>query len=113
MLIRGCGSAQSVLSLDLGDLQAALRWAGARPRGQSKRVILVTDGVPTVGETEPTRLREAAAALKNSGIERVDLSRGTSCLKSQPVPKDTPTIETPVPGTALVQTPARPSAPTV
>ncbi len=36
------------------------------------RVVLVTDGVPTAGETAGDKLRERAVALKNAGVERLD-----------------------------------------
>ena len=61
------------LALGASNLDAALAWAAqnARPSGMG-RVILVTDGVPTAGETAGDRLRERAVALKNAGVERLD-----------------------------------------
>ncbi len=45
------------------DLGEAIAWAGSKAKATSaKRVILVTDGVPTVGVTEAPRLQQASKA---------------------------------------------------
>ena len=61
------------LALGASNLEAALAWAAqnARPTGMG-RVVLVTDGVPTAGETAGDKLRERAVLLKNAGVERLD-----------------------------------------
>ncbi len=60
-------------ALGASDLEAALAWAKQQAQARrAKRVVLVTDGVPTLGATEPARLQEAAKKLKNAGVERLD-----------------------------------------
>jgi hypothetical protein len=61
------------LALGASDLGAALAWAGkaAQARGLS-RVVVVSDGVPTAGETSGEKLRAVARSLKASGVERLD-----------------------------------------
>ncbi|MEZ4312872.1 MAG: VIT domain-containing protein [Polyangiaceae bacterium] len=61
------------LALGASNIEAALGWAArnARPRGIG-RVVLVTDGVPTAGQTAGDKLRAAATALKGAGVERLD-----------------------------------------
>jgi tetratricopeptide (TPR) repeat protein len=61
------------MALGASDLGGVLAWAGheAQTRGLS-RVVLVTDGVPTVGETSGDKLRALTAGLKASGVERLD-----------------------------------------
>ena len=55
------------------DLQAALAWARrTAKRVKAKRVILVTDGVPTKGSTKPQALRATAKTLAAAGVERID-----------------------------------------
>src|SRR6185436_4604738 len=61
------------LALGASNLEAALAWAGEHARARSiGRVVLLTDGVPTAGETAGDKLRESARALRSSGIERLD-----------------------------------------
>jgi len=58
------------------DLHRALAWlAGrlARSGGNVRRVLLVTDGVATAGETEPRALKAAVRALGAAGVERLDV----------------------------------------
>ncbi|HYL06087.1 MAG TPA: VIT domain-containing protein [Thermoanaerobaculia bacterium] len=59
------------------DLNRALAWlAGRLARGGGRevgRVLLVTDGVATAGETEPRALKAAVRALGAAGVERLDV----------------------------------------
>jgi Vault protein inter-alpha-trypsin domain len=58
------------------DLHRALSWlAGRLARGgrEVRRVLLVTDGVATAGETEPRALKAAVRALGAAGVERLDV----------------------------------------
>jgi hypothetical protein len=60
-------------ALGASNLEQALRWAHDQARKkQAKRVVLVTDGVATAGATEGDKLRTAALALKDAGVERLD-----------------------------------------
>ncbi|MFS8067768.1 MAG: AgmX/PglI C-terminal domain-containing protein, partial [Byssovorax sp.] len=60
-------------ALGASNLEQALAWAGERAKTRgAKRVVIVTAGVPTAGETEGVKLREAAAKLGQSGVERLD-----------------------------------------
>jgi hypothetical protein len=55
------------------DLERALGWAGAQAKARgAKRVIVITDGVATAGETAQDKLRAAAARLREAGVERLD-----------------------------------------
>lgn len=61
------------LALGASNLEAALGWASERARTQSiSRVILVTDGVATAGQTEGDKLRHAVQSLKDRGVLRLD-----------------------------------------
>jgi len=61
------------LALGASNVEAALAWAGERARARGiARVVLVSDGVPTAGETAGDKLRERALGLRNSGVERLD-----------------------------------------
>ncbi len=62
--------------LGASDLEGALAWLGDRlPRNGRKfpRVLLVTDGVATAGETETRALKAAVHALGARGVERLDV----------------------------------------
>jgi tetratricopeptide (TPR) repeat protein len=62
--------------LGASDLNGALAWLGDRlPRNGRKfpRVLLVTDGVATAGETEARALKAAVHALGAKGVERLDV----------------------------------------
>ena len=60
-------------ALGASDLGGALEWARTKAREiRATRVVLLGDGVPTRGSTEPAALRETAKSLSNSGIERID-----------------------------------------
>ncbi len=67
------GRLRQRLALGASDLGAALAWAKvhAKARGLS-RVVLVTDGVPTAGETSGEKLRALTVGLKEAGVERLD-----------------------------------------
>ncbi len=61
------------LALGASNLEAALAFAGEQARAHAiARVVLLTDGVPTAGETAGDKLREKVVALRNSGVERLD-----------------------------------------
>ena len=62
--------------LGASDLHKALAWLAGRlaaTGGRHPRVLLVTDGVATAGETEVRALRAAVAALGAHGVERLDV----------------------------------------
>jgi tetratricopeptide (TPR) repeat protein len=62
--------------LGASDLEGALRWLDGElreARGRYPRVLLVTDGVATAGDTETATLRAAVRALGAHGVERVDV----------------------------------------
>lgn len=62
--------------LGASDLGGALAWLGDRlPRngGKYPRVLLVTDGVATAGDTETRALKAAVHALGARGVERLDV----------------------------------------
>jgi len=60
-------------ALGASDLGSALAWAGERGGAAGPaRVVLVSDGVATMGETAADKLGKLAAALGRSGVERVD-----------------------------------------
>lgn len=61
--------------LGASNLHQALSWLGRRldeSRERYPRVLLVTDGVATAGETEARKLKAAVSALGKRGVERVD-----------------------------------------
>jgi len=67
------GRMRQRLALGASDLGAALAWAGPQAKAQGlTRVVLVTDGVPTAGETTGEKLRALTASLKEAGVERLD-----------------------------------------
>lgn len=62
--------------LGASDLEGALAWLADRlARGGRKhpRVLLITDGVATAGETGTRELKAAVHALAASGVERLDV----------------------------------------
>jgi tetratricopeptide (TPR) repeat protein len=62
--------------LGASDLDRALRWLGDRlARGGRRipRVLLLTDGVATAGDTETRALKAAVHALGGRGVERLDV----------------------------------------
>jgi len=63
-------------ALGASDLDRALRWAADNLRaasGRRTRVLLVTDGVATAGETGAPALRQRVKALAAAGVERLDV----------------------------------------
>jgi hypothetical protein len=63
-------------ALGASDLERALRWAADNVRpaaGRRARVLLVTDGVATAGETGGSQLRQRVKALAGVGVERLDV----------------------------------------
>jgi tetratricopeptide (TPR) repeat protein len=78
---RGFGRAEierlgSRRPLGASDLVSALRWLGdrlARNGGKHPRVLLITDGVATAGDTETRALKAAVHALRTHGVERLDV----------------------------------------
>ncbi|MBI5623841.1 MAG: hypothetical protein HY924_08690 [Elusimicrobia bacterium] len=60
-------------ALGASDLMRAVEWAaGALKARPAKRVLLITDGVATQGETGPEELAAAVKKLKAAGAERMD-----------------------------------------
>jgi hypothetical protein len=62
--------------LGASDLNRALGWLAERvARGGTKypRILLITDGVATAGDTETRALKAAVHALGTSGVERLDV----------------------------------------
>lgn len=60
-------------ALGASDFERAIAWAGARARdAKATRVILVTDGVATAGETDAQKLRTKVEALRGAGVARMD-----------------------------------------
>jgi hypothetical protein len=60
--------------LGASDLGRALTWLGGRLDGSKyPRVLLITDGVATAGETETQALKAAVHALGAHGVERLDV----------------------------------------
>ena len=78
---RGFGRAEierlgSRRPLGASDLVSALGWLGdrlARNGGKYPRVLLITDGVATAGDTETRALKAAVHALGARGVERLDV----------------------------------------
>ncbi|MEZ4448977.1 MAG: VIT domain-containing protein [Nannocystaceae bacterium] len=70
------GDAQQVIltrgALGASDLAGALRWLGADKGGPSPRVLVVSDGIVTAGETEADAIRAAALDLQRAGVTRID-----------------------------------------
>jgi hypothetical protein len=59
--------------LGASDLARALAWAQRRAHETgAKRVLVVSDGVPTAGEIDRPSLVAAARALGTAGVERID-----------------------------------------
>lgn len=75
----GAAAAQRLASrrpLGASDLDRALAWLTTRLAGAGRkypRVLLVTDGIATAGETETRALKVAVHALGASGVERLDV----------------------------------------
>ena len=58
-------------ALGASNLEGALAWARGRSASY-KRLLIVTDGVATAGKTTAAELRQAAKALGETGIRRID-----------------------------------------
>jgi len=60
-------------ALGASNMEQALAWAGEQAKAHGhKRVVVITDGVPTAGEAEADKLGAIAARLKDAGVERLD-----------------------------------------
>src|SRR5262249_8266805 len=60
-------------ALGASNLQRAFEWATEHARTmQRKRLILISDGVATAGEADPSILALSAAKMKTGGIDRLD-----------------------------------------
>ncbi len=62
-------------ALGASDLHRALRWLAEELREGGRRfprVLIMTDGVATAGETEGKAIREAVRALGDAGVSRLD-----------------------------------------
>ncbi|MFL6197355.1 MAG: VIT domain-containing protein [Thermoanaerobaculia bacterium] len=59
--------------LGASDLHQALVWLSERLNGKYPRVLLITDGVATAGETEARDLKAAVHDLGDHGVERLDV----------------------------------------
>jgi hypothetical protein len=61
-------------ALGASNVEKALGWAKdeAKQSG-ARRVVLVTDAVPTAGEEDGAKLAKAATALRDGGAERIDV----------------------------------------
>ena len=78
---RGLGTAElqrleNRRPLGASDLEKALGWLGERLSkngGKHPRVLLITDGVATAGDTETRALKAAVHALGDHGVERLDV----------------------------------------
>jgi hypothetical protein len=69
----GADAVQQILRrgpLGASDLTGALNWAAQQK--SSGRVIILSDGVATAGETERDALRKAAGQLAGAGVQRLD-----------------------------------------
>ncbi|MEZ4383317.1 MAG: VIT domain-containing protein [Nannocystaceae bacterium] len=69
------GDAQQQLlrrgALGASDLSGALEWVAGHPNGHA-RVLVVSDGIVTAGDSEAEDVRKAANALGKGGVTRVD-----------------------------------------
>jgi len=61
-------------ALGASNFDTALEWlASATKREQRNRVLLLTDGVATAGETSAEKLRARVKSLAGAGVERLDV----------------------------------------
>ena len=61
-------------ALGASNVEKALGWAkDEAKRTGATRVVLVTDAVPTAGEEDAAKLAKAATALRDGGVERLDV----------------------------------------
>ena len=72
----GDKQASAILSrgaLGASDFEQALGWAGEQARKtKATRVVFVTDGVATAGETDAQKLRNKVETLRGVGVTRID-----------------------------------------
>lgn len=60
-------------ALGASDFEQAIAWAGERARSaNASRIIWLTDGVATAGETDAQKLRRKVEALREAGVTRMD-----------------------------------------
>ncbi|MCW5833279.1 MAG: hypothetical protein KIS78_12835, partial [Labilithrix sp.] len=60
-------------ALGASDFELALGWAaGEAKKAKASRVILVTDGVATAGETDGQKLKSKVEELREAGVARMD-----------------------------------------
>jgi tetratricopeptide (TPR) repeat protein len=60
-------------ALGASDFEQAIAWAGEEAtKSKAKRIIMVTDGVATAGETDGQKLKTKVEALRESGVTRMD-----------------------------------------
>ncbi len=58
-------------ALGASDLSGALDWVASHPNGHA-RVVVVSDGIVTAGESEGEDIREAASSVNKAGVTRID-----------------------------------------
>ena len=60
-------------ALGASDFEGALAWAGGEAKKKKRsRVVWITDGVATAGETDAQKLKTQVEALRDAGITRMD-----------------------------------------
>jgi hypothetical protein len=60
-------------ALGASDLEQAIGWAADQAkRTKAKRVVVVSDGVATAGETDALKLHDKVQALRDAGVDRMD-----------------------------------------
>ncbi len=68
------GAQQELLrrdALGASDLSGALEWVANHPNGHA-RVVVVSDGIVTAGDSEGEDIRRAASSLGKAGVQRID-----------------------------------------
>ncbi|HFE45216.1 MAG TPA: hypothetical protein ENJ18_06935, partial [Nannocystis exedens] len=68
------GAQQELLrreALGASDLSGALEWVAKHPNGHA-RVVVVSDGIVTAGDSEGEHIRKAASELGKAGVTRID-----------------------------------------
>ncbi len=68
------GAQQELLrrdALGASDLSGALDWVAKHPNGHA-RVVVVSDGIVTAGDSEGEDIRKAASELSKAGVQRID-----------------------------------------
>ena len=72
----GESEAKAILArgaLGASDVEQALAWAGENAKkAGAKRIVIVSDGVATAGETDSQKLKAKVEQLRPAGIERID-----------------------------------------